>query len=313
MSSAVLEISAKLNAALKERPVPEVGIHPNTSHAEYLRWAGASNSRLSKLKRSPAHLKAYLDEPDQDSDALRIGRAVHSAILEPDSFTGVYVVAGQCTGVKKDKARCVNNGKSLTNEGWRCDVHPGALKDLSKAVISASDYAICLKARDAVHAHASAHRLLIGEGQNELSLAWVDTESGVLCKARHDRHSPVIAGGAVVDVKTTGDASPRAFERSIYKYSYEVQGAHYLSGATELHLPADHFVIVAVEKEPPFGVAVYRLNEAALDAGEEQRRRLLSLYAECERTGLYPCYADEVRDAFLPDFAWRQIEEENSQ
>src|SRR3954471_23326231 len=58
-------------------PCPAPGVYPGTPMLDYHRWSAASNSRLTTLLRSPARLKAYLDEPDDDTNALIMGRPAH--------------------------------------------------------------------------------------------------------------------------------------------------------------------------------------------------------------------------------------------
>ena len=66
---------------------------------------------------------------------------------------------------------------------------------------------------------------------------------------------------------------------------------------------------MAVEKEPPYGVAVYHLAEEALQAGSEELHPLLVQWAQCERSGQWPGYPTEVRPITLPPYAWRQLDE----
>ena len=47
---------------------------------------GASASRLKKFKRSAAHMKYDMDNPEPSTPAMVIGSATHSAILEPSLF-----------------------------------------------------------------------------------------------------------------------------------------------------------------------------------------------------------------------------------
>jgi hypothetical protein len=303
-------------------PVPAPGVHSGVSHQLYHRWAAASNSRLSKLQQSPAHLRVYMDEPT-DARHLAMGRAAHNAILEPGKFDGSYVVSAQCTAIKKDKDRCSNSGIVLANGEWFCGVHGKGISSDAGAVtvLPQKDYDDTLRMRDAVMAHPKARRLLSGVGDAELSVVWTDAGNGVLCKARLDRWSPAIAGGAIVDIKTCRDASPRVFERSIYEYGYHRQAAMYLAGANANGLSAEHFVVVAVEKEPPFAVAVYRITEGAIDAGADQvfgpmqadgirRGGLLGLYGRCLTTDTWPGYSDNIEDIALPHYAWGQISDE---
>ncbi|MEK6880139.1 MAG: hypothetical protein AABY22_11045, partial [Nanoarchaeota archaeon] len=67
-------------------------------------------------------------------------------------------------------------------------------------------------------------------------------------------------------------------------------------------------VFIAIESEPPYEVAVYRLMEAAIEYGELEIRNLLLEIAKCQKTGIWPGYADEVQDIALPPWAWSKIE-----
>lgn len=290
---------------------PGARVYPGASMQDYHSWNCASNSRLSRIRQSPAHLRAYLDQPSKDTDALRLGRAIHSAILEPDDFATSFTLAAQCDATKKgDGQRCSNMG-ILFNGGWFCGVHgKGMASDETRTILSADDYAVCLGTRDSVHAHPAANGLLSGLGDVELSAVWADAETGASCKGRFDRHAPSVAGGTIVDIKTTSRSAARSdFERTIFSYRYFVQGAHYMNGAAALAVPAEHFVIIAVETVVPYACAVYRLTEGVLQAGSDEIRRLLPIYAECMASGIFPGYPDEVQDISLPNYAWGQLNE----
>jgi hypothetical protein len=298
-----------MNASAPAVETPGPGVYPNVPAHVYHQWDCASNSQLGHLKRSPAHLIAELQEP-KDARHFAIGRAAHAAILEPDTFATNYVVAQQCGAIKKDKERCSNGGIVYANGEWFCGVHGKGIGSQAGpvSVLSERDHADILRMRESVLDHRSASKLTRGKGQNELSCVWIDPETGVKCKARLDRHSPVVPGCAIVDVKTTEDASKASFYRSIYKWGYYRQAYFYLQAAKHCGLPAEFgFIVVAVEKAAPYGVGVYRVIEAAVDAGEQEVKALLKTYAECRSTGHWPAYSDDVVDITLPDFAWSQI------
>jgi hypothetical protein len=66
----------------------------------------------------------------------------------------------------------------------------------------------------------------------------------------------------------------------------------------------DKFVIVALEKEPPFVAATYVLDEASLEVGRRLYRKALRLLRQCKTRGIYPGYADELMRTSLPSWAW---------
>lgn len=290
---------------------PEPGVYAGVPMDVYHSWSAASNSRLSKLRRSPAHLRSYLDEPKKDTSALIIGRAAHTSILEPEDFGRLFLVAERCEAIKKsDSLQCNNMGLAIDNSGeWKCGQHgKGLALDPSRYTLDGDYFIACQKMRESIYARITSSALLTGPGEVELSVVWRDAATGVLCKARFDRLSTRFR--TIADLKTTTDASEREFARSIYTYGYHRQGAFYLDGATAAGIEADHFAIIPVEKDAPFATATYRLTEGAIDAGRDQLRGLLALYAQCLETNTWPAYPDEVRDVSLPDYAWHQIEEE---
>lgn len=296
---------------------PGPGVYTGTPMRAYHEWGAASNSRLTHLMRSPAHLKAYMEAEHRDTHALAFGRAAHAAILEPDTFEDRYVSAGRCVAVTGKGSQCSKSGTwPIRGGGFVCSTHvkDAAAEHLEQAsgveVLSLDDYRACLAMRDSVHAMKRAHGMLTGQGEVEMSIRWDDPETGVPCKARLDRHSPELAGGAIVDLKTARSAARLDFERAIFTFGYHRQAAFYLMGAKARKLPARHFSIIAVEKEPPYGVGTYRLTEGAVMGGEDQIRPLLRKYAECVQTDSWPCYPDEVVDISLPPWAWNQLSDQ---
>jgi hypothetical protein len=269
-------------------PAPAPGVYAGVPFEDYLRWDAVSQSQLKELARSPAHLRAKLAAPDEDSEALRIGRAVHAAVLEPDTFEKAFGIMPDGTDLR------TKVGKELRD----------AIAAKGATPLKQAEADRVFGVRDAILAHAAAGHLIRSEGPAEQSLVWIDEETGVLCKARHDKHAHAIGGGVVVDVKTTTDASPREFERTVFNFGYHRQGAFYMRGAEALKLPVSHFAIVAVEKDAPFACAVYRLNEAALDAGDAEVVALLNRFKRCTAAGTWPAYPETVQDLALPDWAW---------
>lgn len=155
--------------------------------------------------------------------------------------------------------------------------------------------------RDALMAHQAANALLTGiPGKAEKSVYWIDATTGVLCRCRPDWWRD---DNLIVDLKTTEDASPEGFARSIAKFRYDVQDAFYTDGvqqATGKRPKA--FVFIAVEKKPPYGVGVYVLDSETKDLGRAQYQHDLRVYAECLRTGEWPGYGDKIQIISLP--AW---------
>lgn len=278
-------------------PCPEPGIYPDVPAETYHAWDAASNSRLSLLNRSPAHLKEYLDNGREDTEAFRIGRAFHAAVLEPDLFATRYAVASH---------GCDRRNKAGKDEWAALEAQYG-----DGFVLKHHEHADIVRMRDSVLLHPRAKKLFRGEGRNELSIVWDDPETGVRCKMRADRYHPTLTpGGCIADLKSTRDASRRAFERSAYDTGIYRQGAMYLTGANANGLHAEHFAVIAVEKEPPYCVQGFVATPGMLSAGEEQLKVLLRTYAKCKETGRWPGYAENFQPLDLPHYGYTQVDEE---
>jgi hypothetical protein len=289
----------------------EPGVHPGVAADVYRGWDAVSNSALTHLLRSPAHLREALDHPRPSSEEQVLGTAAHTLVLEPEAFSSLYTAADQCRETTGKGARCSRLGAVRRDGDWYCSQHDpdkGALSDPVQ-VLAPDQWERAHRIRDAVLAHESASYLVGLAGDVEVSLLWDDADSGVRCKGRPDKLARSI--DAVVDLKTTQDAGRESFVRSIYNFGYFRQAAMYLGGLQACELAFRHFVIIAAEKTPPYGVAVYRLNDDVVEAGRAQLRALLATYRYCQERGEWPCYPGEIQNISLPRWAWGQIESED--
>ncbi len=248
-----------------------------------------SKSGLDLINRSPAHYYArYLDptrEPERKTAALIDGTAVHTAILEPRKFKDRYIVDPgfdrRTNAGKADLALFVRN-------------YPG------KELLSKDTYYMAMKLREAMEKHPVAKRLL-EDGVPEETLHWQDRLTGAPCKARMDW----LSGRFIVDIKTTEDASPRAFGRSANTYRYPVQSAFYYDGMVANDREVEGFIFIAVEKSPPYGVALYFSGDAEINLGRQLYLKNLETYMACVRSGTWPGYPHEVTQLRLPDWAYK--------
>ena len=250
--------------------------------AQYHATDAVSASLLKQIAKSPAHARAYLQQQQEPTAAMLFGTAFHTCILELDRFRAEYAVF---QGDKRTK-----DGKA-TYEALVAD---------GKTIITQGDYDTLMAMADSIEQHPAASALLNLEHKNEVSMFWEDEETGLQCKCRPD----IWAGMILVDLKTTEDASPEGFARSIQTYGYGIQAAHYLAGSG-----ADAFIFVAVEKKAPYAVAVYELDPLSLEICETKRRGLLEYWANCREADMYPAYSDECQLISLPAWAMKGTEQ----
>jgi hypothetical protein len=265
------------------------GLYAGVPMAEYHTWPGFSQSRAKVLRdRSPLHLRWELDHPSQPTPAQRLGAAVHTAVLQPELFPSHY---------------CQEPDGSRRTNAYRDE--KAALEENGFTVLTADEWQTCHSMRKAIAEHRIASRLL--EGDPERSAVWDDPDAGVRCKGRFDLISSRTP--SIVDFKTARDASPAEFARAAFNFGYYMQAAHYLQGAQECGLDAQHFVFVVIEKEPPFAVAVYDAEPTLLTAGAEELRPLMLLWKKCEDRQEWPGYAERAVPLLLEPWQYRKIDE----
>jgi hypothetical protein len=249
-----------------------------TSNAEYHADPAVSASHLHAVAASPYHYwKRHLDPNRQQLEptaAMRLGTLVHCAVLEPDELLQRYGVCGpRNTKAGKEQAA------AMAADGIEA--------------VSETDMTLALSMAAAVREHPAAAALLQA-GKAEQSFWWDDMTTGLRCKCRPDW----CRGGTLVDLKTTTDASPAGFAKSVANFRYHVQAAHYLAGTF-----AERFVFIAVEKTYPYAVGVYKLDAEAMAHGAELRRVNMQTIADCRAIGEWPGYSTGVESLSLPSWA----------
>lgn len=249
-----------------------------------------TKSGLDLIERSPLHFwAAKLDpkrEKPEETEALIIGRAIHTATQEYAQFNQEFVVS---PGFNRRK----NDGKA--------EYADFVAKHAGKDILDQDQYNLVMKVREAILNHPLAKRLLMS-GYVENTYYWTDPDTGVKCKCRPDFLNKL---GIGVDIKSTEDASPDAFGRSATKYRYPVQGAFYTDGLEANGIYLDSFVFIAVEKKPPYAVACYELPSRGYDIGRQQYKANLRTYAECKASNEWPGYSDIITPLQLPGWAFK--------
>jgi exodeoxyribonuclease VIII len=110
--------------------------------------------------------------------------------------------------------------------------------------------------------------------------------------------------GVIVDLKTTRDASPDGFAKSVAQYRYHVQAAFYSDGYRAAFGEAPRgFVFIAVETEPPYLVAVYVASETMAQRGRIEYQTDLDTFRRCQDADTWPGYSDAPLTIDLPKWA----------
>jgi hypothetical protein len=145
-------------------------------------------------------------------------------------------------------------------------------------------------------------RMIVEDGESEVTMRWIDSRTKLRAKARFDYLHRGLGFG--MDVKTTDDASSIEFGRSVAKFEYHVQHCHYSDGTRELGVPLQNFLILAVEKQPPYLCQLHHIDAAAEERGFQLLHRRMDKLEQSVRTGEWPGYPDEINTLTLPGWAF---------
>ena len=288
-------------------------------HAELVAMVQELNAdRLPKLPvggTKPEQIARILAAYDEQNASSRLTRETLEAMkgadlkLELENLNSERAGLLPVSGSRHDLADTLRkNGKPVTL--WADVRARWDAENEGYTVIQEGEYDRLLAMAEAVRAHPYASWLFDRDmpALHEASIFWTDAETGEQCRCRPDRWR---ADGIFVDLKTTEDASPEAFGKSVQKWRYHVQAPWYLDGGKIAH-DAGHFpdgfaeprafIFVVVEKEFPHAVACYMLDSDSNELGRSEYRADLNKLAECNRSGKWPSFGDHLQPVSLP--AW---------
>lgn len=238
-------------------------------------------SKLKILHKSEAHLKADLENPKEQTEAMLYGHAFHAALLEPKRFREFLIV-------EPNFDRRTKQGK-LEHKNFHENLKPDQIIVKEEWVDEISGMLESLKN------HPTAGPLLT-KGIREVCLFWND--DGIPKKLRYDF---VTDDGIPIDIKTIQDAHPENCNREIFKEIrlYWVQAGHYSNGAEATGVcNSDVFIFIFIEKKPPYSVCVKTLESPILDVAKSYvKNDLYPRYKKCIETGVWPGYSPHITQA----------------
>ena len=249
-------------------------------------------STLRAMRVSPFHYKHRIDHPPEPTKAMRLGRALHTAILEPHEF---------------ESRHPIYPGPVRRGGKWEAflDEHAGA--DLDDILIQTEAHAIKSMAQSVRGSGFACEHLR--DGAKETILEWTDEDTGIACKGRCDS-----VNGHLVDVKTCNgsDFVPERFESHAIRFGYDGQMAFYADGLAAMGYEPDHGpALIVVESEEPYDCATYILKEEFIDRGRRLYQTLLRQLKECREANHWPgiCGDGELHLGIPAWAEWEQFED----
>lgn len=256
-------------------------------YEDYALLPGLNASSIKHGVKSMLHMKAARDgELPKGSKALRWGKLIHSAILEPEMlFQRVEVWEGDRKYGKLWDSFLADCGGS---DEW---------------IVSREEQSALQRMSNAVHANSDAHWLIEGT-KHEMVFQWKDPLYKE-AKMRCDGYSERIG---LLELKSTSKILPRQFASQCAQLGYDMQLGWYATGIRACGLPCDRVAIIAVESSAPYCVVYYDVPDALIAKGAEKAIAIARAYRCCEGTGHFPGVADERQILELPDWAEEEKE-----
>ena len=258
-------------------------------NADYHAHSAISKSHLDQVAKSPLHYWARYLDPNrvtpEPTAAMAIGSAVHTHVLELDQWDARYVTAP--------------DGIDRRTKAGKAEWEAFTTASTGRTVLAKADAEQVMRMGHAVFGHPAAAMLLGLPGKAETTHMWVDAATGLQCKCRPDWLTD--DGRLIVDLKTTEDASPRGFAKSIAQWRYHCQASWYLDGVEQATgTRPEQFLFLCVEKKAPFACAVYAADAEMIAAGAQTAARDLEVLATCKAGDVWPGYSDQIEPISLP-------------
>jgi len=243
-------------------------------HAAYSRW---SNSMLQtfRYRRRLAEARYMLRTapPEKPTAGMERGTLTHQAILHPDQLSGNYAIY-PASVLAKNGAASTGDAKAFREENERA----------GKIVMKSEEFADIKAMADSVRRVCG--RWLSLPCKRAHTIHWTNQETGVPLKMLADW---IIDSETMIcfDLKTTRDASPKAFTRSVEKFGYWGQDAQYREGLTVATGKPCELYFVAVEAEYPFTCAIHALDEGSQNHAARARLKTLQDLQKCRESGVW--------------------------
>jgi hypothetical protein len=283
------------------------GAYSNISNEDYHRnpnllpedslSASGMKTLLSKSPRHFWHGSAMNPNRPAEKDKAHysIGKATHDVLLLEDRWPTHYHV------LPAD----FNGNATKAQAEWHAERE--AARDAGKVILKHDEAQTVLAMAASLRANKLATALLT-HGESEVTLAWQDEKTGVWLRARPDflPHKKQI----IPDLKTCADGSEQGFSRAISNNGYAIAAAVYLEGIRVIFGEADRaWVHIAIEKEDPHVCALWQLPPEDILRGHHLFRRAVNIFADCQRSGVWPGYADEPAMCGLPGWERKNIDD----
>lgn len=257
---------------------------------EYHGTTGISSTDIRKMLISPYNFYCHkMNKTERnDTPAMVFGRLAHAALLEPSRF--------------RDKYRCEPKLDKRTKEGrieytkWLNEIPKDAI------TISEKDAVLLEGMISRLWSHDKVKSIFSSPGKAEQSGFWIDKATGIVCKTRIDFFTD---DDYLIELKTSENASPKEFSRTIYNYGYHYQLAWNIKGYKEITgKQIKDAIFVVSEKSAPFDCAIYKASKSMIDIATLEIESLMVQLKNCFDNNDWHGYSNDIEEIDIPAYGY---------
>ena len=289
------------------RNVPIEDYHHNTSLFD--RWS-ISSSGLKQLIERPSLYWAnspYNDNPfpKMPTKEMEFGKAAHVLILGEDTFSQSYVLQPKCYTAEDGAKKPWSNNANACKE-WKAEQIKAG-----RAIITADALEKIKWMADSLSRHPI---IQAGALNGKIERTMIGHIGSIAVRSRPD----VIPADSsdFADFKTAQSVDHDALQKAIFNSGLHIQAA-VVRMVSQLVMPAGwqfgEFLLVFVEKTPPFDVVPVVLKTTDIDLGERQARSALKTLERCILENRWPgatSWDEHLGFVEMPSWAKTRIENE---
>ena len=255
----------------------------------YLKLDAVSSSELKHILVSPAeyyHRKHFTSK--EDTQATRLGTAIHAAILEPEAFDKNYVWE-----TEKIENKVSGDGRKAWDKFKK--------EHADKNILSYDDGLKIQVLRDQVLKESPLLTEILSQGVAEVS-ATADL-NGIPCKARTDF---LTLDNAMWDIKTTSeditDGDDYKLQRFIARWRCYLQMAHHMAvfEANGVAVKSYGWIFITTTTAVPY-IRIVKASETLVQYGKEEQQNCLKILKNCIESKTWPGVSqEEIAEISLP-------------
>ena len=216
------------------------------------------HSALCQYELSHAHYLAYRNQAYTETPQMKLGTAIHCALLEPDKFDVAYTIN--------------------PHDSKRTKAYKDWLATETRVVLDQDEFDKVVKIASVIKTHHDLN-IFFENGEPELVGLSTCKDTDVKKKARFDYIHR--SKNIFVDLKTTSKrVGSRAFQHSLIDYNYITQLAYYADIAKDITNQNFQGMIVAIETIEPFGVLAFVPDEETLEFGRKKYKKYLKMHKQ---------------------------------